>query len=299
MKKSFHRNIAVVIAGILLFCGAVNYTQASTVMLVASKTDVGIEEQFYVDVKLDPEDALVNGIEGSISYPKDLLSFVRAEDAQSIINLWIKKPNRNESRLEFSGIVPNGFSGVIDPFNSAKRSAALVLRLVFEAKHSGQAQIKAEPLTVTLNDGMGTTRIVPAVSVSIAVSDVHNPIPYKPTLISNPQLEAFVTRDPNLFSNKYALIFHATDQATGIKTVQVKEGSREWKTVSSPYLLEDQTRHSTIVVEATNFSDKSTIVTIEPLPYSWTSFLSMILYSVLGLILLFLIRKMYARNNKK
>ena len=125
------------------------------------------------------------------------------------------------------------------------------------------------------------------------------PFQYKNPNDVKPELEAYVTRDPNLFNDKYTLIFQAKDSETGIKDVMIKEGNRSWKKITSPYLLEDQSRHSTITLEAENFSGATIVLVINPLPYVFFSKNNVVLLIVFIIILFFIAKKIYEKRKKQ
>jgi len=272
---------------------SITKAQASVIGISPSKINIDKREQFYIDVMLDPQSQSINGVEGNINFPNNKLSFVRAEEGQSIISLWIQKPTVSLGSISFAGIIPNGFSGLIDPFNSKERSPGLLIRLVFEGKNDGQGEISVLPFTVTLNDGLGTIETTPASSKNIFVSNKENKSIYKKDTDTIPVIDASVVRDPSLFENKYTLIFKASDKGSGIESVVVQEGSHDWKNVESPYVLEDQTRHSTIKLRATNFSGSNVVVTIDPLPIKFSSIIYFGIIILIFMALYFILKKKY------
>lgn len=274
-----------------VFFFSVSHALASTEILSVSKDKVGRGEQFYVDVLLDPQDVSINGVEGSIKFPENLLSFVRAEEGKSIITFWIQKPTSNNGAISFAGIIPSGFSGFIDPFNSTTKAPGLIIRLVFEAKSTGGATIEAPSLTLTLNDGEGTTLNTPPTSTYVYVDNSENKVLYKTPDTTSPTLSAYITRDENLFNNRYTLVFQAEDKESGIESVMIKEGSHDWKKIESPYLLEDQSRHNIINVRATNFSGNTFTLTIEPIPYNFLSPFGLILVIAFAVLLYVILKK--------
>ena len=178
------------------------------------------------------------------------------------------------------------------PMTSNKKPG-LIIRLIFEGLSRGGATITAKPFTLTLNDGSGTTESTLESKQVINVDDTYNPKIYKSKDDTTPELKAYITRDPNLFDNKYTLIFQATDKEGGIESVRVKEGNGDWKEAVSPYLLEDQSRHSTIGVRATNYSGGSAVVDIAPLSLGWLSTSNIVLVLVIIVVVFFFIRKKY------
>lgn len=268
---------------------------ASSLILKPSTDILGIDEQFYVDVLLDTENKTINGVEGTIIFPTENFSFVRAEEGQSVISLWVEKAKVYGNKINLSGIIPNGFSGVIDPFNQDKKLPGLVIRLVFEAKVPGEPVISSSDFYATLNDGQGTVDNIVQSSLKLTIQNFHKPIVRQIDNDVTPELTAYVTQDPNLFSNRYVLIFDAKDNQTGIKEVLVKEGYRSWKKAQSPYLLEDQTRHSIITIQAINYSDSGIIMTIDALPYKMLSFRNISIVIVLLFVLFLIVKKIYEK----
>lgn len=273
--------------------------EAASVSLVPSSKTLGLQEQFYVDVMLDTEGILVNGFEGSVNFEKDNISFVRAEEGSSMVNLWVTKPTLDGNKVKFSGIISNGFDGVIDPFNPKVKLPGSMIRLVFMAKNPSTSIISSSNAYVTLNDGLGTVVNIPNSDISLLIENRQNPYIYKTTNDVTPEIDAYVIRDPNLFNNKYTLVFDAKDRQTGIKEVLVKEGRRDWKKAESPYLLEDQSRHSLIAIQATNYSDASVSMSIEGIPRKLISPLSVSIVLFVLIILLLVVRKIYKLRNIK
>jgi len=293
MKNNLKKIIALFIFALCLFIN--NKADASFISIKPSSDSLSKDEQFYIDVNLNTEGKTINGIEGSISFSSDNISFVRAEEGNSIVNLWIDKPALSDGVIKFSGIIPNGFSGVIDPFNPDNKLPGLIIRLIFETKKEGDCNIAISKAITTLNDGLGTVDNITPSSIKISIQNTSNPYIYKTPNDTAPELSASVIRDPNIENNKYVLIFDAKDKQTGIKEVLIKEGSRPWKKIESPYLLEDQSRHSIITVQATNYSGSSIAINIDALPYKLISFTNIIILIFILAGLLFIIKKYYEK----
>jgi hypothetical protein len=216
-----------------------------------------------------------------------------------MVNLWVEKPKVIGGTISFAGLMSNGFEGVIDPFDTTHKLPGLIIRLVFETKKPDQVNFYTSPFTLNKNDGQGTEFQVDPISSSIKVENFINRYKYENNSGGTPELEAFISRDKNIFDNKYTLFFKASDKETGIKSVMIKEGRSNWEEVESPYLLRDQSRHSQITVQALNFSGASIIVNIDKIPYNWnllTKLILLVIISIVGLIIL-IIKKNHA--NKK
>jgi len=293
MKKIIFKIFIIVILVII----SAPLALASSMSLIPSKGVIDIGEQFYIDVILDPEGININGIEGNIIFTPENVSFIRAEYGKSVVNLWVEEPYLYENTISFAGIIPNGFSGVINPFNTGEKMPGFVTRLVFEGSRNGGATINALPSSLALNDGLGTIQTTLPSNIFIYVNNVNNPSIYKDKSNSTPELEAYVVRDPNLYNNQYTLIYNAIDRGQGIKKVMIKEGNRDWQEIKSPYLLKDQSRHSTITLQSYSFSGATVVMTIDPI-IGQGSPVSRVIPLLIFFILLFIyIKKLYA--NKK
>jgi hypothetical protein len=283
MKKFTHKIIFSILVLIIFVLIHANSAFASQIILKQDNVSHNLNEQFFVDVLLDTEGSQINGIEGSINYPAHNLTLLRAEEGQSIISLWVNKPLEKNGYIHFSGIIPNGFSGVIDPFSPDKKHPGTLLRLVFQAKNDGNININSSDFYATLNDGLGTTDNISSTNLNLIIDKNQNENILITKDDTKPELTADVVRDPNLFYNKYTLIFDAKDFKTGIKEVVIKEGNRDWKNVESPYLLKDQSRHSKITLQATNYSGSSIVMSINGVPYNWNY---LIIIPIIGIIIL-------------
>lgn len=268
---------------------------AASVTLAPQVVRLDQEQQFYVDVLLDPEGAAFNGVEGSVQFSSDTLTFIRSEDGNSVVGPWIDRPQIDGDKITFSGIMPNGFDGVIDPFDSHVRKPGTLLRLVFEARAPGIAHITTSNMRITANDGNGTLRTVPDMELSIPISGEINSSVYALQDTHRPTLVASVVTDKKLYDGRATLIFTASDKESGIDRVEVQEGNQASVVATSPYLLEDQSRTSVITVRAYDISGNVTTVTINPIYTAET--IGYILLSFIALIVLVIF--IYVLRRKK
>lgn len=295
MKNNFKKIVFTLIIVSVFSIFLINKIEASTLYLKSSNASPGINEQFYVDVMLTTDGKIINGLESTINFGADNLTFIRAEEGKSLINLWVEKPKLEGNSITFSGIMPNGFEGVIDPFNLNTKLPGLMIRLVFEAKKEGNIKISSNSYA-TLNDGKGTIDDILPAETLLSISKLVTPYVYKAKEVDvRPEIMIYVTQDPNLYDNKYVLIFEAKDKQTGIKNILVREGRRDWKEAASPYLLEDQSRSSIISLQATNYSGLTTVVSIDGLPSKTFSLknILIIIFAFILFVVLFIIKKFY------
>jgi len=274
---------------------------AASVDLDFSKEVVGAGEQFYVDLMLDTEGESINTIEGNITFQNDNISFIRYEDGKSMVNLWVKKPSLDSDKntLSFAGVMTNGFNGVIDPFNPKYKLPGQIIRLVFEGEKPGVSSFSTSIFNLNLNNGEGTSITAQPSNGIIKIGDFVNNQKYNDKQNSLPTLDAYVIRDPNVYNNKYVLIFKAFDKSTGIKYVEIKEGNKSWVVVKdSPYLLKDQSRRSTIYVQAMNNQGASVVKTIEPIPYHFFTTFNIFVVIFVIIILAIVVRIIYGKFKK-
>lgn len=272
-----------------------NKVFAVNLKLETFKDNLNIGEQFYVDLVIEGEGQSINTIKGNIYFDDSLVSLVRVENNKSICSLWLEAPNLNKNTINFIGLIPNGFEGNVDPFNPSKKLPGLVTRLVFEAKNSGKFNFSTNQFYLNLNDGLGSEISAPPTSLSLFIDNFKYRIKYEGEEVGTPMLDAYIVRDPNIYDNKYVLIFRAIDKDSGIKNVLIKEGLRGWREVVSPYLLLDQSRHSDISLQANNNKGVSVIMMINKIPIDYRYLV--IVISIL--IILFLIYEKRSLNNKE
>lgn len=292
MKKI---NLKIILIILFLFCLPIFKTEAASIVLNYSKNPVNLHEQFYVDVLLEAQGESFNGIKGKINF-SDGLKFIRAEEGKSLINYWVDSPTQEGNSVLFSGIMVNGFNGVIDPFDSSHKLPGIILRLVFEAQISGEMSLNISDFELNLNDGLGTIRKISDKSFSILVKNTENKVEYQP-LKSTPEIMAYVIRDTEFFGNKYVLIFDARDAESGIMEVLIKEGKRNWVKAESPYILQDQTRRSRIIVQAKNYFGEVAVTGVEALPFK-ISIVEILGSFVLILAFFAIIKRIYEKKKQ-
>lgn len=212
----------------------------------------------------------VNAATVGISYPTNLLTFNAVSRGESIFSLWLgEQDDSAKGEIHFVGGIPGGYCGraIGDPGQSN-----VIARIIFQYKGeqgTPPAVIGFLPDTeVDLNDGLGTKAALTTqpMTVQYATSsaarnewlavtsqDTYPPEEFTPEII----------QDVGNDKSPFYLIFSATDKQSGVEHYEVTEedpnsfgfkfGSRikaKPAPVSSPYLLQDQTLSSRIVVRA-------------------------------------------------
>jgi len=301
MEKIKKYKILILITIFILNILFVDKIYATSITLNPSKDTLGLGEQFYVDVIFNPSEQSINTVSGKIIFQDKNVNFLRAEDGRSILNMWVERPFVSEKGvISFSGLTTNGFDGVIDPFSPLHKLPGLIIRLVFETKRPGQINFMTSDFVLYLNDGLGTELKIPLITESVIIDNYINRHKYESYTFETPELNAYVTRDENIYNNKYILIFSAIDKETGIKNVLIKEGKRDWTEAKSPYLLKDQSRHSLITLQAVSFSGAGVIINIDKIPYDWGFITKEIVVVLLIVVfIIFMIKKRYVSKKRK
>ena len=289
-----------ILLGALIFLPVFSVHASGEEMLVEhTPTIVAKEQQFYVDVAIDTHDASINGIQGSVTFSNENLSFIRAETGTSMVTLWVDPPLLNGDMITFSGVIPGGFDGLVDPFDPTHKQPGEIVRLVFEGKSSGTATITTQNVSITDNDGKGTLENLPPVTQTLTVSNNVAPSIYTTADTVPPMLTASVVIDKNLFDGKYTLIFNATDKESGVDHIELKEGDGPWTTIQSPYLLHEQEKRGILILRAYDVAGNVTTLTIAPPPGPLAQTQILIVLVLIILIILYVIYKKISNRKKK
>jgi hypothetical protein len=244
-------------AATLRFDPIVRATAPGDVFIATMRVDVGPGE-------------CVNAATVGVSYPTQLLTLNAVSRGESIFSLWLEqKEDKDKGEVHFVAGIPGGYCGraVGDPGQSN-----VVAKIVFQYKGlspTDAATISFLPDTeVDLNDGRGSKAELTTVPLSVQyapASESHNEWLSVVREDTFPPEEFIpqIYRDSESQKSPFYLIFDATDKQSGIEHYEVTEedpnsfgfrfGSRikaKPAPVTSPYLLQDQTLSSRIVIRA-------------------------------------------------
>jgi hypothetical protein len=223
---------------------------------------VGVGSIFEAGVFLKTEGQSINAIEGKIFFPNDLVELTEVRDGNSLVSLWVKKPQVTEAGLSaegageifFSGLVPGGFVG----------EDGYLFSLFFEAQAKGQVRITIAEEQILLADGQGSKAFVKQAPLVVSIEDIEK-VDELSALVDSDPPEFFtpqVTRDSSVFDGKWFLIFATQDKGSGIDHYEVREGGLEWKMAESPYVLEDQGLGSDVLVKAVDKAGNEKVETL-------------------------------------
>lgn len=278
--KPFLVKILASISLILALFSGLN-AEAAQLFFDTSSANVGLNQEFEVILRLDPQDQVVNAIQAKISYPENL-QLIAVDDSNSVVGLWIRKPTEQSGAVSFAGIIPGGYSGDLSPYWQGPRPGK-ILSLIFSADKSGLTDLNLNEAKVLLNDGKGTEASLILNDLELMVKEgIMLPRIQSLAKRGTTPPEAFtpiVARDPNIFDNQWFLVFTTKDYESGIDHYEVLEkyqskdvrgllgkltGQEGWLAGESPYLLKDQNLTSYIYVKAVNRAKNERIAVVEP-----------------------------------
>jgi len=272
LKNTKNKWLVLVSIFFVLFSGV--SAQGAVLYFEPSTAQLKIGQEFEVKVKIDPEKECINTIKADIEYDKDLLIAKDFLTGNSIISLWLKKPEikAKEGKISFVGGIPGGFCGKIpgDPGESDTLGEIVFKVPEFLVSDKNIAKVKfLESSKVLLNDGLGTEADLKLKKGEYEILKEKFPEKILEKELSEDKTppEPFgilVLKDPQIFEGKYFITFNTQDKQTGIDHYEVKEGNRNWKIAESPYLLEDQKLQSIIKVKAVDKAGNERIVEFPP-----------------------------------
>jgi len=295
--RKFFVLFSVIILFFVLF--SVSFANAAVIEPKIEAKEVKRGDFVVVPIYLDTQFEEINAVEVYVNLSNNLV-FRDYLDGNSIITHWIEKPHLQSSdvrrpQIKFSGIIAGGISG---------RNLDLV-DLIFEAKESGMAKIGIDKNSkALLNDGLGTRTKLIALSQSFNILDINRKpeLKIKDSFPPEP-FKIYLARNKEIFDGKYYITFETKDKQSGIAYYEISEkpitfiflakpdiNNLKFKKAESPYILEDQSLRSYIVVKAVDKAGNEQIAILPPQKIcSWDDVLLL-----LDCILIFalLIRKM-------
>jgi len=243
MLKLFQKTIFLIIL-VLLFP---KLSYASTLYMDPATASYGPGDVFLVDLKINTEKNCINTIETGLNFPKDYLQVLEFISGDSLINIWLKNPSKDdiikankEGVLKFSGGIPGGYCGRIpgDPGDSniIGRVAFSIPGMIVGDKKEDNLSINIlKSSKVLLNDGLGTEDKLDLKDLKIEflskktgegkdwnkniVNDDILPEPFVVELYSNKEM----------YQGGYYIIFSTTDKQSGIdhyEVLELREGDK-------------------------------------------------------------------------
>ncbi|MDD5749955.1 MAG: cohesin domain-containing protein [Patescibacteria group bacterium] len=254
--KNFFKKTILIFSGLgFLFAQP---SQAALLSLEASAGQIRPGSFWEVTLVLDSQGEYINALEGEVYFPADILQLSEVRLGDSIVNFWLEDPRfLTDGQVVFSGITPGGFAG-----------QGNVLRLFFKAKKDGEGALEIKSARLLLNDGLGTALDFKTASFPVVISAS---APERPAIkveladIDPPEIfTPMITKIPEIYGDKYVLIFSTQDKGSGMNYFQIKEGSRWPVKAVSPYVLKNQKLNREIVVKAVDKAGNERKVVIAP-----------------------------------
>ena len=129
--------------------------------------NIEVGERFTVYFRLRATDEPINAISAVVSFPRELVKPISVSKEGSVINLWTGEPRISSDRISFEGVILNpGFSG----------NNGLLLKVNFEAKSVGVANMNFIEGATLANDGLGSNILATLSKASLRI----NPATLKP-----------------------------------------------------------------------------------------------------------------------
>ena len=273
-----------------------------------SSQELGVGQEFQVDLMLDPQGKEINAVAATLSFLENLVEVVEIRDGSSILTFWVEKSALHEGKISFAGIVPGGFVGIIGPFEGARPGK--VLEVVLKAISVGSGEIVTQESEIFLHDGLGTKVETTVGNFQFSIAEDIEVVSTERTQDTTPP-ESFIleiTQHPEMFDDQYFLVFSTTDKDSGIAYYAIHESKRarrqidvnEWIIIESPYLLQDQGLRSYIYVKVVDRAGNERIEVLEPQnPIKWhENYLTWIII-ILGFAIVYLMKILWKKYLKK
>ena len=310
MKKSkpqskIQNYLLLIILGVLILFFVVKPVSAGF-FFEAPAPEIANGSDFEVKVLVDSQNQNINAFEGNIVFPKDYLTLKSINDNNSLISLWLNRPQLridDYNKVFFSGIIPGGYNG----------EGGYLFSLIFTTRQTGEIKIYSNNDKILINDGLGTSLATNQSPLLLKISDQ---VPQQ-NYITPPDQELpetfipLISRDLNLFNNKWFLVFTTQDKASGIDHYEVAErrelkifnfrlGFGDYLVADSPYLLRDQGLKSNIYVKAVDKSGNEQIaVVLAPNSLKWYENYWFWFIIILIITIIFILGIKITRKSKK
>jgi len=216
-------------------------TQAALLYLDPDSGTYGPGDSFMVDIKMDVNTGCINTVEGFIFFPNEYLSLLDFYTGESMISVWIEKPNKSKldkinekGEVYFAGGIPGGYCGRIpgDPgeSNILGRLVFQVPSLIVSDELKDIIEIDFTPKTrALLNDGLGTEDIIITRGAKINYTNTptgayeewrdlveRDNIPPEPFVVELHQKD-------DIYGGKYYIIFLTNDKQSGVDHYEILE----------------------------------------------------------------------------
>lgn len=256
--------------------------QGARLILSSESLTPSANRELKLILQLDPEGKSVNAVEGRITIAGNY-SIQKVTGGNTIINLWVQKPEIQNGEVVFSGIIPGGYTGNLAADWEGYKPGT-VLELYVTPRNTGQIEATIRNARVLLSDGRGTEAPLTVHNFSAFVDKETGAAPSAPRQKNAQPPNHFVPRvfhDPNVLDDKWLVAFATTDEQSGIDHYEIMERysrfdirqfftHNTWIVAQSPYELKNQRRDNYVFVKAVNHDNVAVIERIAPtVPVAW------------------------------
>jgi hypothetical protein len=284
MNQKIKKTLVIFILAAILSWGS-KTASAAFIYFEPSARELRTGDIFGVNLHVnnDPGEC-VNVFSIQVSYPPNLLRAMDFHTGESIITLWTSNPqiDQDNGRITFAGGLPGGYCGKVPgdpgPSNILGRIFFTVNPEIKSFPQLARLQILSDS-EIYLNDGFGTQDKWQAKTAEFTIQARDPSLPIRNDLLTalkedTVPPENFVIslgQDPSVAGGKYYLIFSTTDKQSGLDRFEVIEKKQKpgpqmqdqninWVTAKSPYILQDQSLQSIVLVKAVDKAGNERIV---------------------------------------
>jgi hypothetical protein len=297
-----HRVLFILCSALLLPA----MTSAATLYLDPSTERYGPGDTFVLTIRIDNQKECVNAAQVEITYPTDSLRAVDFGRGGSVLSLWTEEPKIDDTKgvVTFSGGIPGGYCGKIQGDPGESNVLGKVVFTVLKAD-AGTATIHLDPSSlVYLNDGLGTKAKLVTKDAHVAL--VHTPVGSSDVWVKEvgadttppDSFTTLIESTRDVFGGLYYIVFSTVDKQSGIDHYEIFENG-DWKRVTSPYKLPDQSLKNDIRVKAIDKAGNERVGlyaggVIPPSQSPHTSYSMVLLWGITGCIVIVIGVTVYA-----
>jgi len=288
------------ILALVFWCLSSGVTYAASI--ITNDVTVGVGEQIVIPIKLDTEGATVNTISGEVTISGDAVSINSLNEQNSVVSLWVERPEHSADKVTFAGIIPGGFRGVLGAgVNSYE--PGIILNIVILGKKVGEGTLNVSITTlvehaekqnlIPVADKLVNIRVVEGGESNIVrYVDTEPPELFKPVIVSSHYVS----------DTGYALVFQTRDVGSGIDHYEVKVADGEFLRAENPYPLDKSQIHSIIYVKAIDRAGNERTVKLENFFTAANSSFGLIIKVVVAfsvVLILFIVFKKWAKHRNR
>ncbi|MDQ5939022.1 MAG: hypothetical protein QG603_806 [Patescibacteria group bacterium] len=279
-------------------------SSASSLGFVLPSKKIFTEDTFVAELRLVAGREEINAIDGELKFDPEVVSVKEISTGGSIFSIWARTPvfSNDSGKILFAGGTPNGI-----------KQDGLIFKVIFIAQKPGLANFTVSPNTnLYLNDGQGTITRPILNKGEMAIQSGSAPTStnawqqeLENDKLGPVDLSVLIGRDPAVFNGKYFLTITARDEQSGMDHFEVKEGDRGYIRTESPYVLQDQSLKSELIVLAVDKAGNASVIKHQPTVTTtkqdnkWLWMIILLAVILLSVVIFVLIFKIKNKNTPK